>query len=218
MTVNKKIGKLERGTRNEKRETMSEICAIILAAGESRRMKVPKMLLPFHGKTIIETVIDNVRSSKADYTVVVLGSDKEKILEATGQLPVIHCYNENYRQGMLSSVICGLRSLPETCEAVLVILGDQPGIGPAVIDEVIDAYRKSGKGIIIPVYKNRHGHPLLVDRKYREEIEKLDPDDGLRYLSRKFPEDIIEVEIKDPAILKDIDTQEDYLNELKQFN
>jgi molybdenum cofactor cytidylyltransferase len=197
---------------------MSEICAIILAAGESKRMKVPKMLLPFQGKTIIETVIENVRSSKTGKTIVVLGSNKEKILKVTGQLPVIHCYNENYKQGMLSSVICGFRSLPENFEAVMVILGDQPGIGPAVIDEVIDAYRKSGKGIIVPVYKNKHGHPLLVDRKYREEIEKLDPDDGLRSLFRKFPDDVFEVETKYPAILKDIDTQEDYLNELKQIN
>jgi molybdenum cofactor cytidylyltransferase len=197
---------------------MSEICAIILAAGESKRMKVPKMLLPFHGKTIIETVIENVRSSKTGKTIVVLGSDKEKILKVTGQLPVIHCYNENYKQGMLSSVICGFRSLPENFEAVMVILGDQPGIGPAVIDEVIDAYRKSGKGIIVPVYKNKHGHPMLVDRKYREEIEKLDPDDGLRSLFRKFPDDVFEVETKYPAILKDIDTQEDYLDELKQIN
>jgi molybdenum cofactor cytidylyltransferase len=197
---------------------MSEICAIILAAGESKRMKVPKMLLPFQGKTIIETVIENVRSSKTGKTIVVLGSNKEKILKVTGQLPVIHCYNENYKQGMLSSVICGFRSLPENFEAVMVILGDQPGIGPAVIDEVIDAYRKSGKGIIVPVYKNKHGHPMLVDRKYREEIEKLDPDDGLRSLFRKFPDDVFEVETKYPAILKDIDTQEDYLNELKQIN
>ncbi|MCJ7449745.1 MAG: nucleotidyltransferase family protein [Bacteroidales bacterium] len=197
---------------------MSDIWAIILAAGESKRMKVPKMLLPFHGKTIIETVIENVRDSKTDKTVVVLGSDKEKILKVTGQLPVIHCYNEYYRQGMLSSVICGFRSLPEKFGAALVILGDQPGIGPVVIDEVIDAYRKSGKGIIMPVYKNKHGHPLLVDRKYREEIEKLDPDEGLRSLFRKFPDDVFEVETKNPATLKDIDTQEDYINELKQID
>jgi len=101
---------------------------------------------------------------------------------------------------------------------VLVILGDQPGIGSSVIDEVIDAYRKSGKGIIIPVYKSKHGHPVLVDQKYRKEVEKLDPADGLRSLFRKFPDDVFEVDTKNPAILKDIDTQEDYLNELKQFN
>ena len=197
---------------------MSEICAIILAAGESKRMKVPKMLLPFHGKTILETVIENVLNSKTGKIIVVLGSDKERILKVTGQLPVVHCYNENYRQGMLSSVICGFRLLPELYGAVLVILGDQPGIGPSVINEVIDAYRKSGKGIIIPLYKSKHGHPVLVDQKYRKEVEKLDPADGLRSLFRKFPDDVFEVDTKNPAILKDIDTQEDYLNELKQFN
>ena len=197
---------------------MGDIWAIILAAGESKRMKTPKMLLPFHGKTIIEKVIENVRDSKTDRTVVVLGSDKDKILKVTGQLPVMHCYNENYKQGMLSSVICGFRSLPANFEAALVILGDQPGIGPEIIDGIIDAYRISGKGILMPVYKSMHGHPLLIDRKYRDEIEKLDPDKGLRSLYRKFTDDVFEVRSEYPAILKDIDTEEDYMDELNQIN
>ena len=197
---------------------MVNIWAIILAAGESRRMKTPKMLLPFHGMTIIEKVIENVRNSKAVNTVVVLGAERDRILKVIGHFPVIHCYNDNYTQGMLSSVICGFRSLPEDFDAAMVILGDQPGIGPEIINETINAYLTSGKGIVMPVYKGSHGHPLLIDKKFRNEIEKLDPDEGLRSLYRKFTDDVFEVLSDNPAVLKDIDTEEDYMNELKQIN
>ena len=194
---------------------MSEIWAIILAAGESKRMKTPKMLLPYHGTTIIERVVQNVLDSNVDNTVVVLGSEKNKILKVIGNMPVKNCYNENFDQGMLSSVICGFKSLPEDFGAALVILGDQPGIGPEIINEIIDAYRKSGKGIIIPVYNKRRGHPLLVDFKYMEEIYKLDMKEGLRSLAGRCQDDLLEVALATSDILWDIDTPEDYKNALK---
>jgi len=197
---------------------MSEIWAIILAAGESKRMKVPKMLLPYRGKTIIEKVIENVAASEVDKTVVVLGSAKDKIMEVIGHLPVVHSYNEKYRQGMFSSVKSGLRSLPEEFGAVIVIPGDQPMISHETINLLIDAYRKSGKGILIPVFNNKRGHPLLVSSRYREEIGKLDGNEGLRALSGLFPHDVLEVEAGTSDILRDIDTPEDYKNELNQIN
>ncbi|MCX6329870.1 MAG: nucleotidyltransferase family protein [Bacteroidia bacterium] len=195
---------------------MSDIWAIILAAGESKRMKVPKMILPFKGKTIIEKVIENVTDSEVDKTLVVLGSDKDDILKIISHLPVMHCYNENYKQGMLSSVKCGFRFLPQKFRAALVFLGDQPMIEPDVINMVISAYRTSAKGIIIPVFRNKHGHPLLLDSKYRDEVEMLKPDETLRALTHKFSDDVFEVEANTHDILKDIDTKNDYLKELKQ--
>jgi molybdenum cofactor cytidylyltransferase len=195
---------------------MSDIWAIILAAGESKRMKIPKMILPFKGKTIIEKVIENVADSEVDKTLVVLGSDKDDILRKISHLPVMHCYNENYKQGMLSSVKCGFRSLPQKFRAALVFLGDQPTIESDVINMVISAYKTSAKGIIIPVFRNKHGHPLLIDSKYRDEVEMLKPDETLRALTHKFSDDVFDVEANTLDILKDIDTQDDYLKELKQ--
>ncbi len=119
---------------------------------------------------------------------------------------------------MLSSVKCGFRSLPETCGLQLIFLGDQPMIDAETIEEITYAYHKSGKGIIMPAYKKKRGHPLLIDTKYSDELEKLNPDEGLRMLAHKFPVDVLEVETDDPAILKDIDTPEDYRNELNQKN
>jgi molybdenum cofactor cytidylyltransferase len=195
---------------------MSELWAIILAAGESKRMKVPKLLLPYNGKTIIECVIENVIGSEVDKTVVVLGAYNEEILKVAGLQTVKICYNENYMQGMLTSVKCGFNFLPQNFAAALVFLGDQPWIRPDIINLVISAYRATGKGIIMPSFNSKRGHPLLIDSKYRDEISKLEPVRGLRALSMRFPSDVLEVETKSSEILKDIDTFEDYFKGLNQ--
>ncbi len=194
---------------------MKEIWAIILAAGESKRMGFPKMLLPFRGTTIIEQVIENVINSQVKETVVVLGAERYEIQKVIRNWPVKHCINEAYKEGMLSSVKCGFRFLPHDFEAALVFPGDQPFIKPEITDRVISAFRLSGKGLVMPVYGNKRGHPLLISSRYRDEVMLLDPGEGLRALARNFSDDVLEVETDTPDILKDIDDQEDYLNELK---
>jgi len=184
--------------------------AIILAAGSSRRMGSQKLLMPFGDTTIIEKVVDHVLGSKIDDVVVVLGADHEKVRKALGDRPVNFCHNKNHDQGMFSSVICGLSSVPAEAEAVLIYLGDQPGIPPSVTNTVMEAYNEELYGIVIPVHEHRRGHPLLVDLKYRREIERLDLEQGLRALRHHFPQDVLEVEVDEPGILVDIDTPEDY--------
>ena len=184
--------------------------AIILAAGSSRRMGTPKMMLPFAESTMIETVIDHVLASNVDSVLVVLGANHEKIREVVDPLPLEVCYNEKHESGMLSSVMCGFNALPEDTGTALIFLGDQPGIPPQVTNTVIDAYNDSLHGIVIPVYNHHRGHPLLVDYKYKREIEKLDLETGLRTLMHHFPHDVLEVEVDEAGILMDIDTKEDY--------
>ena len=186
--------------------------AIILAAGSSRRMGSQKLLLPFGESTIIETVIDNVLNSSIDHVMVVLGPKQESILQAIGKRPVQFCHNKEHEKGMLSSIICGIRALPADAVSALIFLGDQPGIPPAVTNSVIEAYNEELFGIVIPVHDHRRGHPLLVDMKYRKEVEKLDLEEGLRALRHHFPQDVLEVEVDEPGILVDIDTSEDYKN------
>ena len=197
---------------------MGEIWAVILAAGESKRMGLPKMLLTFSGRTMIEKVITNVSESKIDKIIVVLGAYREALVELISKLPVKYCYNDNYKKGMLSSVQCGFRNLPSDFKAVLVFQGDQPLITSNAINEVIEAYLSSGKGIVIPVYKGRRGHPLLIDIKYRDEIEKLNPDKGLRSLACMFSDDVLEVDTNESGILTDFDTYEQYKKELIKLN
>lgn len=186
--------------------------AIILAAGSSRRMGSQKLLLPFGQSTIIETVVDNVLNSSIDHVMVVLGASQREVQDILGNKAVQFCYNKEHEKGMLSSVICGVRALPEDAEAALIFLGDQPGIPPAVTNAVIDAYSEELFGIVIPVHNYRRGHPLLVDMKYRKEIEHLDLEEGLKSLRHHFPEDVLEVEVDEPGILVDIDTPADYKN------
>lgn len=195
---------------------MSGISAIILAAGESKRMGSPKMLLDFGGITMLEKVICNVKASSADDIIVVLGAYREDILKIADNAGVRSCYNEIYREGMLSSVQCGFKNMATASDAVLIFQGDQPLITPEVTNSVINRYKNGVKGIVVPVYRNRRGHPLLVDRKYFGEIEKLDPGKGLRSLSEIFPSDVEEVSVDEPSILRDFDTFEEYIKAIKQ--
>lgn len=194
------------------------IIPVVLAAGESRRMGQPKMLLPFRGKPMIEHIIENIRTAGLEDIIVVIGAEKEKLPVLLQKLSVNFCVNNEYRQGMLSSVICGIMNLPENVSAMLIFPGDQPLISPDTIAAVVKRSISTDKGIIIPVFKNRRGHPVLIDAKYRSAILNLNPEEGLRSLAASYPEDVCEIETDDPGILKDFDTYEEYLNEINQIS
>lgn len=178
-------------------------------------MGTQKLLLSYNDSTMIETVIDNILNSKIDKVMVVLGDDGEAITKSIGNRPVEVCRNQQTEKGMLSSVICGFKALPESANAALVYLGDQPNIPPSITNTIIEAYNEDLYGIVIPVHNHRRGHPLLVDLKYRRDIFKLDLEKGLRSLMHLFPEDVLEVDVDEPGILLDIDTREDYTNATK---
>ena len=180
-------------------------------------MGFPKMLLSFNGKTMIENVISNVTGSDADNTLVVLGPPLGRLTDIILRSKVNYCFNINYQDGMLSSVRCGFKNIPLGFKAALVLPGDQPLITSGVINTVIDAYRASGKGIVIPVHNKKRGHPLLLDSKYIDEINRLEDREGLRSLAYLFPDDVLEVETRDSSILRDFDTYEDYRNEVNQI-
>jgi molybdenum cofactor cytidylyltransferase len=212
------------------------IWAVVLAAGESRRMGTQKLLLPYGEATVVEAVAAAARKSRVDRVLCVLGADADEVRRAlergaagaggvrpgasapdghavaAGPTPrtVEFAINESYKSGMLSSVQTAFRALPSDAAAAVVMLGDQPFVAPRVIDAVVDAYRTRRRGIVVPVFGAKRGHPVLVDLKYRDEVLRLDPADGLRQLHRAHPEDIEEVEADDPAILRDLDTPSDY--------
>lgn len=186
------------------------IWAVILAAGESRRMGTQKLLLPFGDATVVEAVVRTALASGVHRAVAVLGADREAVRAKLEPGGVDFAVNERFADGMLSSIQTGLRALPPDAEAVVIMLGDQPFLPPSVVDAVFRGYRESLKGIVIPVFRSRRGHPVLVDMKYRDEVLAFAPADGLRRLMRAHPEDIAEVEVDDANILRDLDTPEDY--------
>jgi molybdenum cofactor cytidylyltransferase len=197
---------------------MDNLWAIILAGGESRRMGTPKMLLPFHGSTMLEKVIELVKGSGIQNIIVVLGAERERISELLKSKNVKICYNERYTEGMLSSVICGISCLPGDAEAVLVFQGDEPLIRSSSVRKVVDAFRSAQNGLVIPVFEKRRGHPLLIAAKYMKEVPGIDPSRGLRALAEKHTGDVKEVDVDDPGILKDFDTFEEYTKEINQIS
>ena len=190
------------------------IWAIILAAGESKRMGRQKLLLPFGRNTVIETIVRTALDSSADGTLVVLGADQDEVRQALKTYPVRLAVNEDFALGMLSSIQAGFQSLAGGVRAALIMLGDQPAIPAEVLDDLIAAYRSEGLGIVIPVHGRRRGHPVLIDMKYRAEIMGLDPEVGLRQLVLAHPRDVLEVEASTPAVLADMDVPADYVVEL----
>lgn len=193
---------------------MSEVWAIVLAAGLSTRMGTQKLLLPFEDKTIVEKTLENILNSGIENIVVVLGANHLEIQEALNLLPVQTVINDQFKDGMHTSIIAGVKALPDEAKAVMIFLGDQPFIPPVTIQNVIDAWNTSGKSIIIPLCDGKRGHPPLYDMSLRDEILNLDMEVGLRSVALKFPDKICEVETFCPTIVRDIDTPEEYLREL----
>jgi molybdenum cofactor cytidylyltransferase len=192
------------------------IWVTVLAAGESRRMETQKLLLPFGETTVIEAIVRTALESEADGTIVVLGADRERVRGVLKSYPLVFAVNKDYALGMLSSIQAGFRALPTDAEAALIMLGDQPTIPARVLDALIRAYRKNRRGIVVPVHGGRRGHPILVGTRYKDEVLGLDPGVGLRQLLRSHPEEILEVAVSSPAVLKDIDRPEDYREEADQ--
>ena len=199
---------------NGKQRKLTGIWAVVPAAGKSVRMGTPKMLLPFKGSTIIEQVIKNLLDSDVDRIVVVTGAYRDEIMKVTRRYDVFHCYNEDYHKGMLSSLKCGFYSVPDGCSGVLILPGDQPMTGSVEINRVIEAYLSSEKGLAVATYGERRGHPLIVDLKYSDEVLDLPDEKGLRELVQRHPDDLLEVKAGDSAVLRDIDTPDDYMNEI----
>ena len=196
---------------------MDKIWAIVLAAGASTRMKKQKLLLPYNEKTIIESVIHNIEPVLKNNIMVVLGSHREEIKKQISNLPIRFCVNENYTDGMLSSVICGFRALPKDAKAAFVFLGDQPHIPSDVTKRLTDEWQHGKNEILIPTFNGRRGHPVLINMKYKNEIEKLDTNKGLKELMVKYNHKIQETEFRNPDILRDIDTPEEYNREISKI-
>ena len=190
------------------------ICAVVLAAGLSSRMGVQKLLLPFGGKTVIGHIVDQLLASSIDEVHVVVGHNAEQISAELSGRAVSIVNNPNYESGMLSSVRCGLKSLPEKCRAVMVVLGDQPSITTKLIDQMLESFAATEKDILVPLYEGERGHPVLFSVKYRDEIMTHYDDVGLRGLMHEHSEEIFELEVPTASVLWDMDYPEDYRREI----
>ena len=190
------------------------ICAIVLAAGSSRRMGVQKLLLPFGGKTVITHIVDQLLASSIDTIHAVVGHQAERVCREISDRPVSIVTNTEYESGMLSSVRCGLRNLPKQCRAVLVALGDQPSITSKLINRMLASFSTCEKSILVPLYNGKRGHPILFSIVHRDPILTRYDDVGLRGLLQDYPEDVFEMVVSTPSVLSDMDYPADYWREL----
>lgn len=194
------------------------LSGVVLAAGESRRMGRPKQLLPFGDETILERVVDALLSAGVGEVIVVLGHLAEHIRIVLGERPVKVVVNESYREGMLSSVQCGVRAIGMAQNAALFALGDQPHIESRVVREVIDAFRSGDPGMVIPRYGGKNGHPIIINlQRYRAAILQLPAHVGLNALMQEHADDVRFIEVSTEDIIRDIDVPEDYSRELARF-
>jgi molybdenum cofactor cytidylyltransferase len=186
------------------------LSAILLAAGESRRMGKLKQLMPLGQSTIIERAIDNLTASAVDEVIVVLGHKAEEIKEAISTRSVKIAFNPSYGEGMSTSIIAGLKLVDPRAQAVMLALGDQPSVDSQTINRLIDEFHKSDKGIALPTYKGRRGHPVIFAASYKAELLKLKGDIGAREIIKHHPQDVLEVAVDSAGVISDIDTEEDY--------
>ena len=186
------------------------VSAIILAAGEAKRMGTLKQLLPLGQSTLLGKTIEHVAASRVDETIVVLGCQAETIISRLQGAPVKIVVNPCYREGMSTSIVTGLKAAAATADAVMLVLADQPLIDSQVINQILDAFNSHRRGIVVPTYRGKRGHPVVISLNYKAELLALRGDIGAREIIARHPEDVLEVEVDFPGITIDIDTEEDY--------
>ena len=195
-------------------ETVTQIAAVIAAAGQSRRMGRPKQLLPWGDATVIAAVVDNLHAAGAAPVVCVIGHRSAELREALRDAPAVLVYNEEYQaREMIASYQAGVRWLQneETRYAgTLIALSDQPQIPATIIEQVLAAAARQPDQIVIPSHEMRRGHPVYLPAALWDELLGLTPGQTLRDLIRRHEARIAYVVVESDAILRDLDTPEEY--------
>jgi molybdenum cofactor cytidylyltransferase len=183
--------------------------AILLAAGLSRRMGRPKLLLDLRGKPVIRHTIERLLAAGMKQVLVVVGPQHEAIGKVLEGLDVQLVVNPAPEAGQGSSVSAGIRALPQGTEAALIALGDQPDLSTDVIKKLLEALKSPGKRIAAPRYADGLGNPVLFAAEVFAELLVLPGDRGARAVVEKDPSRLAVVDIASP-MPGDLDTPEDY--------
>ena len=155
----------------------SFISGLILGAGASQRLGPPKQLLPFRGTTMLGWVVKQAeRATGLDELIIVLGRAADEIREQVdlGAARVVE--NPEFTEGCASSYKAGLAALNPNSQAMMIILGDQPGIQPEVIDRLADQWRQTESLIALCSYNGRKGHPMIFAQSMFEQLSALHGD------------------------------------------
>lgn len=191
---------------------MNTISAILLAAGESRRMRgVNKLELPIAGVPLLRRSAMTLLAAPLAELVVVLGHEPTRAAALLRDLPLKTVFNESYQDGQMTSVYKGMSALSQPCAGVLVCLTDQPLLEAADIQAIIDAFGKRTRGtVLVPTYRGARGNPIVLAWSHRDEIVRSGRNLGCRHLIERNPEWVETIEMPSDHVVADLDTPEDY--------
>ena len=196
-------------TKTKDKTSKSGVAAILLAAGRSRRMGAFKPLLPFGNTTVIQSCINYLSTGGSEEIVVVAGHRAENIREQLQDSSLRFVVNSEPESPMGVSIACGIRALPESARAALIALVDHPAVPAAVIATLIAEWEQ-GALLVKPTWQERGGHPVLVDLRFREQLQSLDESGGLKAFFAAHAPLVKRVAVNSPYVARDMDTWDDY--------
>lgn len=184
------------------------IAALVLAAGQSRRMgTLNKLLIGIDGKPMVRRVAEAAAASAASPLLVVTGHERERVAAALAGLTLGCVDNPDYAQGLSTSLKRGLAALPADVDGVVICLGDMPMVSADTINRLIGAFNPvEGRAICVPTRRGKRGNPVLLARRLFADLAGVSGDVGAREIIAAHPELVAEVEMESDAILTDIDT------------
>lgn len=185
------------------------ISAIILAAGESTRMREPKPLVRFGKQTFLETILQNFKNAGIEDILIVLGHKADQITKKLNLSPDDFTVNKNYQFGQFSSVQTGVKNLQPNCTGVFLALVDQPQIGSDIIAKIRKNFEDNPDKIVIPTLKGKRGHPPVLPKWLFHEILTANPALKTSAIIRNYAHKVSEVEIDDDSILWNMNTKQD---------
>jgi len=190
------------------------ITAILLAAGQSKRLKDENKLTKlFKGKPLINHILFSLIKSKVNKIIVVLGFEhlkiKTKLLKSK---KIKFAINKNYKKGMSSSIKTGLKKLPKNSQGFLIVLGDMPNITKTTINKICSLIARSDKEIILPKFKNRTGNPIGFKQSMIKNIYKIKGDRGAKNIIKKNNKKIKFLNINSKSILVNLNTKRNFSN------
>ena len=186
------------------------INAIVLAAGASKRMGKPKPLLRFRDSTFLEQIVTTLQSSQADGVTVVLGAQAEAIAKAVDLPDADVIINGDYRKGQLSSLVAGIKHVPQQTEAILLCLVDHPFITAEIVDKIVGEFRRTDAPIVVPTFNGRRGHPTLFSHSMFAPLISAPAEKGARHVVYSNEDKVLEVTVSDSTVLVGINTPDDY--------
>ena len=187
------------------------IAGIVLAAGESSRMGTDKARLGYKNSTFLETILNTLGAAGVERVAVVLGHHAEEIRRTMNLGGAEVSINGDYRRGQTSSLQTGLKALEGTeLEAVIVCLVDHPAVSSETLRRLVNSFSESRAPVVIPTYRGRRGHPVVIGHPLFDELRSLGPDAGANTVVHRYQAVAQFVEVNDLGVLLDIDDPESY--------